>query len=734
MPRISQAFRIWRRAAASGGVLLAVVQVLTHGARADALAGPAEPILPAGIEEVVFAARPYCEDGHYYANFGYYGFDANKKVFANARGGRLCRLNLRTGVATDLLNDPDGAVRDPQVHYDGRRVLFAYRRGGTDHYHLYELDLAATADAATPALRQLTDGPYDDVEPTYLPDGDIVFCSTRCNRWVLCWKVPVAILYRCAADGSDIRMLSSNAVTENTPAVLPDGRILYTRWEYVERSQLCYHHLWTVHADGTGQMVYYGNMHPVGMAANIAHRDGSRVVYGNVPGDVAMLDAKPIPGTGNIVAVFSPGHGRREHMGHVTVVDPRRGPDDLRSAVRVHPGDTWRDPYPVAADRFLVANERALHLMDTQGRTRVLWRLDDPRQAMRLHEPVPVQPRPRERTPPRRDDPARSTGRLILADVAVGRNMAGVAPGEVRSLLVLEQLPAPFHVSPGFDGISLWGTFSLARILGTVPVEPDGSADFEVPALRSLMFVALDAQGVAVKKMQSFVTVQPGETLGCVGCHEPRTTAPRNPPRSALLALQRPTSRVEPVPGVPEIVDFRRHVQPILERHCVRCHGPGKSEAKLRLDAPDSVPSHGSGRVLTSYVELVSRLGEVADGRNAHGNRPPRSMGSGGSGLMTRIGGAHHDVRVSPDEATLVRLWLDSGAAANGTYAVMDGGSPTAPSANYIREMKRFGLLAPAAPPAPVDGYALDEAYWRTLWHRPPPLPWPRSEPGGVPH
>jgi len=670
----------------------------------------AAPSLPPGVSALVFAVRPYGPDGHYYANFGYYSFDPNEKVYPT--GARLCRLNLATGEVATLLDDPAGGVRDPQVHYDGRRILFAYRKGGSEHYHLHEIDVDGTG------LRQLTDGPFDDVEPTYLPDGGIAFCSSRCNRWVACWKVPVAILYRCDGDGGNVRPLSSNAVTENTPAVLPDGRLLYTRWEYVDRSQLCYHHLWTVNLDGTGQMAYFGNMHPTGMAANIARRDGNRVTYDNVPGAEAMLDSKPIPGTNKVVTIFSPGHGRREHAGFVTIIDPRRGPDHQPSAERIHPGGAWRDPYPLAPDRFLVANQRELHLMDDRGATRVLYRLDDPRPDMMLHEPVPVRPRPRERVLAARDDRSDATGRLILADVNRGRNTAGIAPGEVKKLLVLEQLPAPFHDSPGFDGISLWGTFTLTRILGTVPVEPDGSAHFEVPALRSLFFVSLDENDLSIKKMQSFVTLQPGEVTGCVGCHEPRVVAPVNPSGGTLMALRRKPSRIEPIAGAPEIVDFRRHVQPILDKHCVACHGPNDPDGGLRLGGDRGVPSHGRGRVLTSYVALVSCFEEIVDGRNAHGNRAPRAIGSSASKLMTRIDGSHYDVKLSPDETLLVRLWLDSGAAANGTYAIMDGGTPEEPSPQYFREMKRYGILPPDAGAA-IDVYATDEAYFRSFWYVP---------------
>ena len=101
-------------------------------------------------------------------------------------------------------------------------------------------------------LRQLTDGPWDDIEPSYLPDGSIVFASSRCQRWVNCWLTQVAILCRSDVDGRNLQPLSSNNEHDNTPWPLPDGRILYTRWEYVDRSQVDYHLLWVVNPDGTG--------------------------------------------------------------------------------------------------------------------------------------------------------------------------------------------------------------------------------------------------------------------------------------------------------------------------------------------------------------------------------------------------------------------------------------------------------------------------------------------------
>ena len=164
----------------------------------------------AGVEDIVFAVRTRTREGHWYANFGYtYATEPPSPLYGH--GGRLCRLKLSTRKATVLLDDPQGSVRDPVVHYDARKILFSYRKGGEEHYHLYEIDVDGSH------ARQLTDGPYDDIEPCYLPAGGIVFVSSRCNRFVNCWMVPVAVVHRCDGDGKHIQVLSSNVEQDNTP-------------------------------------------------------------------------------------------------------------------------------------------------------------------------------------------------------------------------------------------------------------------------------------------------------------------------------------------------------------------------------------------------------------------------------------------------------------------------------------------------------------------------------------
>ncbi|MDP6542664.1 MAG: hypothetical protein QGH60_01650 [Phycisphaerae bacterium] len=598
-----------------------------------------------GCKEIIFAVRQSDRDGHWYANFGYNVVTPKLRLYYHD-GGRLVRLNLATGKVTNLINDPKGGVRDPQMHYDGKKILFSYRKGGQPYYRLYEINIDGTG------LKAITTGPFDDFEPTYLPDGGIVFCSSRCNRWVPCYVTQVAVLYRCDGDGKNIRQLSPNTEQENTPWVLPDGRVLYQRWEYVDRSQIGYHHLWTMNPDGTGQMIYYGNMHP----------------------NIVMIDAKPIPGTSKVVASFSPGHGRNEHAGVITVVDSRKGPDAKEMARPVGGRRHYRDPYPLSKDQFLVADGARVTLLESGGRTSTLfelpkeWRIG----RMGVHEPRPLRPRKRERVIPSRVDLAQPTGLVMLENVNIGRNMKGVKPGEITDLLVLEILSKPYNMFSGMEPLTYGGSFLLERILGTVPVEPDGSAYMELPAMRPLFFVALDKNGMAVKRMQSFMTLQPGEKLSCIGCHEERG----RPPTTSRIpsARRRGPSKVKPIAGVPDLFDFPRDIQPILDQHCLPCHDYDKTP-KGGPRAGGVILTGDRGPMYSHSYYMLTVLKEFSDGRNLRkSNYPPRTLGSPASPIMKRLDGAHYKAKLSAHEKTMIRLWIDTGAAYPGTYAALGAG------------------------------------------------------------
>lgn len=631
-----------------------------------------------GARYVVFAERRSVGDGHWYANLGYYAPSTERKLYAPK--SRLCLLDTESKTLRVLIDDPEGTLRDPVVHYEATKILFSYRKGTSNHFHLYEIGVDGKN------LRQLTGGTHDDIEPTYLPDGGVMFVSTRGKRWVNCWLSQVAILYRCDADGKNIRQISANIEHDNTPWVLPDGRILYQRWEYVDRSQVHYHHLWTTNPDGTNQMVYFGNQHPGGL----------------------FIDAKPIPGTRDVVMINSPGHGARDHRGHVAIVSDRQGPDAKNQLKNISKSNSYVDPWAFSPDLFMAATSNRIVILDSQGNEELLYQGKEP-----IHEPRPVIKRQRERIIPSRSDPGKSTGELILTDVYNGRNMKGVTRGEIKKLLIMESLPKPINYTGGMAPMSHNGTFTMERVLGTVPVEADGSARFEVPANRPLILAALNASNQAVKRMQSFLSVMPGETTSCVGCHEDRSLAPPNVNFGSLLAMKRPPSAITPVPGVPGIFDFPRDIQPILDKHCVRCHNPDKREGEILLTSD-------RGPLTTHSFHQLTVFGQFSDGRNRpQSNAAPYQKWDAASPLMTKLSGVHHGVRASPQEVEIVRHWINAGAYYPGTYAALGTGMIGGYEENQIQ---RNDMVYP-------EVHAMDHAIQKRCLecHKDEKMPLPRT-------
>ena len=596
------------------------------------------------LGDIIFVVRKFYREGHWYANIGHWSGDANKRMFHD--GARLCRMNIASGKVETLFEDPKGGIRDPQVHYDGKKVIFSYRPGGSEYYNLYEMNLENPGK-----LKRITNAPFDDIEPTYTAEGKIIFVSTRCKRWVPCYYTEVAILYTCNADGSGVRQLSANVEHENTPWPLPDGRILYTRWEYVERSVMDFHHLWTTSPDGARQQIYFGNMHP----------------------GYVMIDAKPIPQSQKVVSIFSPGHGRCEHHGSVAIIDPGKGPDDKSSVQNIGWHRLSRDVYPVGRKGFLTAKQHTLTLMDYEGREEVVFSLSDEekKQNYWCSEPRPIMARKRERVIPAVADLKKSTGTLVLEDVYVGRNMKGIKRGDIKKLLVLEYLPKSINISNWSEPCSKF-THNHETILGTVPVEKDGSASFEVPALTPIFLAALDENDLCIKRMQSFLTVQPGEMLGCVGCHEERMQAPKTPTKRSIAMTKKP-GKITPIKDIPYVFDFPRDIQPILDKHCVACHDYDKTEKGGPRSGGVVLTGDRNGMWSHSYTHLTWK--QVTTGSRM-GNNAPYTTGSGGSPLMKKIDGTHpsksptgHKVKLSEHEKKMIRLWIDTGGIFSGTLA-----------------------------------------------------------------
>ncbi|MBR4753477.1 MAG: hypothetical protein IK077_17160 [Thermoguttaceae bacterium] len=626
-------------------------------------------------EEIVFAVRKPGTDPHWYANFGYYADNSCRFPFPLGSGGGIYAYNVVTKQTRAIIEDPQGNFRDPQVHYDGKRILFSYLPAGKYHYSLYVINSDGTG------LRQLTgvgeDAPltlpdgvepstsnefrtsaaplgnsrdfappgWDDYEPTWLPDDSIIFCSTRAKRYVGCWLTQVGTLYRLYPDGT-IRELSCNVEQDNTPWVLSNGQIIYMRWEYVDRSQVDYHHLWTMGQDGTRQMVFYGNMRP----------------------GVSMLGPKPIPNSeeGKIVVTFSPGHGATEHYGYVTVVDPRLGPDAPEAVRTISRSGRYCDPWAFSEERFMAASYDRLVLLDQRGRELTLYQLPDEKkqEGFWIGEPRPLAAHDREPILSDSTNPNESEGTIALANVYHGRKMGGVKPGTIKSLLIYETLPKPIHYSGGMEQMSFFGTFTLERLLGSVPVSEEGSAYFRVPANRPVFFLAMDEKGHCVKRMHSFTSVAPGEKLSCVGCHEERTETAGADEKNRLLRLME-TSPVEitPIEGVPDVFSFTRDIQPILDKHCLECHNPDREEGGFNISG------HWSPMYTIGYAQMSWRR-LFGDNRNrAKSNFEPYEIGTGSSRLVRLIEEKHFGVDMPESEQKIIRMWIDAGANYTGTYA-----------------------------------------------------------------
>ena len=533
-------------------------------------------------EEVLFAVRKPSFDGHWYGNIAYYATDPCQATFPIGSGGRLCVYNVRTKETRVLFDDPRGNVRDPQIHYDGEKLVFAYLPNGKKHYSLYEINLDGTGlmqltghgEDVSPGMEDASvysPPGWDDYEPTYLPNDEIIFCSTRANRYVQCWLTQVGTLYKCSADGSNIRMLSANVEQDNTPWVLANGQVAYMRWEYVDRYHLGYHHLWSMNPDGTRQMVLYGN----------------QINHG------VILAPKPVPRSRKLVVTWSPGHGRREHYGRVALIDP-------------------------SADH----------------------------------------------------------GALALVNIYEGRKMRDVKPGTIKNLLVYEVLPKPINYSGAMSEMSAGGTFSVERLVGSVPVSEAGGAYFKLPPLRSFLFLAMDKNGRCVKRMHSFTSVMPGEVTSCIGCHERRTEAPgTDEGRRLRKILKRPPVAPRPVAGVPEILDFQRDIQPVLDEHCLKCHNHDREDGGFNISGHWG-PLYPIGYIQMSWRQLFGDNRVMLPySEHSKSDFEPYEIGTGSSRLLKLIEEGHEGVRIPEAQQKIIRHWLDAGANHAGTYAVNSHGT-----------------------------------------------------------
>lgn len=606
---------------------------------------------------------------------------------------------------------PAGNFMTPELSYDAQRLLFAYcpvkeAPASWDfseptrdlRYHVYELSLASGE------VRALTTGETDNFSPVALPSGDILFVSTRRGGFHRCGRGPcfVYTLARMGADGSNTRSISFHETHEWDPCLLNDGRVVYTRWDYVDRNAVHYQQLWSTFPDGGGTRIYFGN---------------------NTWNPTGIWEARAIPGSSRIMATAAPHHGMS--AGSIILLDTSRGVDgpepltrltpdarfpesesplafgpnpnvcdfdtpvsqywrtplveswmqkDVPEEERRWPGHCYKSAWPLSEMFFIVSysfdqlvgepgpnvpNLFGLYFADAFGNKELIYR--DPAISSLWARPlVPRVPPPNLATPGLSE--TSTTGTFFLRRVQ--ESWPELPSDEVITQLRIVQVL--LKTTPHADNPRVGAAFAAPgkQILGTVPVEEDGSALFEVPARTPVLFQALNAQGRAVQTMRSLVYLQPGEQQSCIGCHEHRLKS--SGVDAPALAVRRAPSTITPGPEGSRPFSYPRLVQPTLDRHCVRCHDGQEPGRPVLTGEPE-------GNFTRSYNALVSRVAFTAWGRPEQNHEPltePLRFGAVGSQLARMLDAGHGEVRLPPEDAERLNSWMDANALFYGTFDV----------------------------------------------------------------
>ncbi|NQT41413.1 MAG: hypothetical protein HQ581_28250, partial [Planctomycetes bacterium] len=630
-------------------------------------------------------------------------------------GGDLCVLSDWRGDGTlrSVLQGQLGAghVHSLDVHPDADRLVFSFARQplwpprddtttaageGTAAHRLrqehpplclWEIGVDGSG------LRGLTDDPFwNDFEPTYAADGTVVFASDRCGRSAECgpreYDIANANLYRLAPGDPVARRVTDSKDMDRDPRCLDDGRLVYTHWEYQERHFMEVHSLWTVRPDG--------------FMADALYKQ-------HMKAPLALRSARPVPGAGKLVAVAT-GHHTFAH-GSVVYVDPSAGSNDVRGLSVVTPGvrpqegpmagrtvagggvadcgGLYQTPYALSDECLLASyayprphctapcgvdsNGFAVYLIDVHGNRELIHR----DRLFSCSHPVPLVPRPHPAELPELVDRAESEAVCYVADVYQG--MDNVPRGTIKHLRIAQHVGwpldpqrgmAPYFADRAYQQQFGYWSWSPVRVIGTVGVEEDGSACFTVPAGVGVYFQALDERFMEVRRMRSMVGLQQGEVRGCHGCHESGEETPlaRWGARQALGS--EPRKPTPPPWGSEKLLGYEWLVQPILDRHCTRCHGADRPDGDIDLSgrrAEDGfVQSFRTmfGR-LPDGKKTDRRLVSVADRFSDGSVSRPWQFGSHRSGLITTLRDDplhRREVRMGQDDWQALVTWVDANA------------------------------------------------------------------------
>ncbi len=570
-----------------------------------------------------------------------------------------------------VFHDPAMRIFDMNVSFDAKTIFFSARRGN-ESWHIYEVGVDGKR------FRQITSGTSTNISPVLLPSGEIMFVSDRANTWVQCQTRKAGLLYVANRDGSNVRRVSANIDSDHTPQVMDDGRVLFTRWDYgVEKNVFARHALWTMNPDGTTFRLLFGN---------------------TIEDPAALWQGRPIPGRPEVVCTFGPHHSYQAGM--VGMVWDRFGAeaprgegfrfvtDEIPAYCDTRFGHGYQDPFPVNERQFVVSyggdggRKNRLYLLDDRGNKKCIYEAGG---NLGCWSPLLLAPR---KTPPviatqcnnpewvYRDpveanrNPDNLTGTMVLQDVYRGIE-AHVRRGEAKSIQIMEQV----QKSRCMVGGEAWGhtpiigrgTVHVRRLVGTVPIESDGSAHFTAPALRNISLNVLDADGRVLMRMGSDMHIMPGEKRSCIGCHENRDRhmAPVDRQRPPIAARRNPSTPKLPAWGTDGLLDFPKVVQPVLDKYCVKCHGGPTPKGGVSLTG-DKTRFFSMG-----YDNLVER--GLVHFTNVfaldHDDTTPKTVGSIVSKIRPYIEDPKHCGKVIPlADRQRIYTWIDANVPYYGTY------------------------------------------------------------------
>lgn len=577
---------------------------------------------------------------------------------------------------------PEGALRplfkpaggafagDIDVDFDGSRLMFS-SIGTNGCWQVFEM----RADGS--GVRELPLIPDRDVHNyggCYLPDGGVVFSSSAPFTGVPCVQGAshVSNFYRYDPASGRIRRLTFEQDHDWCPTVLEDGRVLYLRWEYSDIPHFVSRILFTMNPDGTNQREFYG----------------SNSYWPN-----SMFYARPIPGDPTKFVAIVSGHHDTQRMGELVLFDSSAGRREAQGVVQRIPGRgkkvepairdnlvsaSWPKflhPWPLSAEYFLVAMkpdakaEWGLYLADVFDNLTLIKEIP----GYALFEPVPLRARTRPPVLAGSVTPDATNATVYIADIYAGPGLAGVPRGTVKNLRIFTYHFAYHGMGGQVNRVGLDGPWDVKRIIGTAPVEADGSAFFTVPANTPISVQPLDAEGRALQLMRSWMTAMPGERLSCVGCHESQNTVP---PARTTYAMGKKPAAITPWYGPPRGFSFRREVQPVLDRHCVSCHG-GEAPPDLR-DGPDEHPkalaSHYNNgtKFPPSYTALRSFVRTPTIESDMH-LLMPAEYAANTTALVQMLQKGHYGVQLDAESWDRLHTWIDLNTPAHGTWREIVG-------------------------------------------------------------